>query len=174
MINFEEKINELLDKTNSENNSTALCEFLKSELPNRFKKQINYIRLFFEKALLLNPDDDDLWKAYLEVIKNQNSNSKLNYSLLQRACKCCYFSVVFWVLLLREMEKLQLPYEEIQIKTQEAFTSSGDDENFISEIWKYSLEYMCRNFSKENLQNIREMFTSAINDIQSKYILTIR
>ena len=171
MINIEEKFNELIDLTKNEDDSSKLAELLKNEISVTFKKHFNYIRLYFERTLEINPDDEDIWNLYIEITKSINKNSNLTFSILQRACKCCYFDVKFWVQFLREMEKIGRPFEEIQAKIQEAY-SSAEEENFVSEIWKYTLEYYSRNFdsSVEQLQQIRGMFSSAISDIQSKNI----
>jgi hypothetical protein len=169
MINIEEKFNDLLDVTKSQDNSAQLCEFLKSEISVLFKKTFNYIRLYFERSLEINPDDENIWILYIEISKTIHKNSSFNLSLLLRASKCCYFNIVIWVMLLREMERLQMPFEEIKTKIRVAYASASD-ENFISEIWKYSLEYECRIYdgSKEQLTQIRNMFSNAISDIQEK------
>lgn len=170
MINLEEKFIDLLDSTKSDDNSAQLCEFLKSEISESFKKTFNYIRLYFERSLEINPDDEKIWILYIEVSKTIHKNPSFNLSLLLRASKCCYFNIVIWVMLFREMERLQMPFEEIQAKIRVAYASAPDDENFLSEIWKYSLEYECRIYdgSQEQLLHLRNLFSNAISDIQTK------
>ncbi len=169
MINIEENFNELINLTKAENDSGKLCEFLKSTIEIKFKKYFNYVRLFYEKALEVNPDDDNIWTQYVECTKLLNKNSQLTLNILSRATKCCYFNVVLWVLMLREMESVGTPLEEIQSRINQAYTSA-EDEKFLSEIWKYCLEFHCRNFyqSEEQLINLRSLFENAISDIETK------
>jgi hypothetical protein len=169
MINIEEKFNDLLDKTKSENNSTELISFLQNEIVINFKTYPNYVRLFFERALEINPDDDDIWLIYLDFHREKIKDKHLILQLLKRATKCCYFNYVFWVLLIRQMESVGCLLDEIQNEIGKAY-ASAEDGNFISEIWKATLEYSLRNFDYtiEQLQSIRQTFTSAINDIQNR------
>jgi hypothetical protein len=168
MINIEEAFNDLLNKAKLEDNSDDLCLFLKTEIPKISLKHFNYLRLYFERALELNPDDENIWEIYIDFAKRMNKNKELTLNILTRACKCCYFNVVFWINLLREMEKSLKAPEEIQNKIQEAYMSA-EDGNFKSEIWKYNIEFSCRNFDStiEQLEQIRTLFNSAIVDIEA-------
>jgi tetratricopeptide (TPR) repeat protein len=136
------------------------------------------VRLFFERALEINPDDDDIWLVYLDFHREKIKDKNMILLFLKRATKCCYFNYVFWVLLIRQMESLGSPYEEIQTVISRAY-NSAEERNFISEIWKATLEYSLRNFdyTVEQLQSIRQTFSAAINDIQNKgnslYIIKI-
>lgn len=168
MINIEETFNELINKAKLEDNSDDLCEFLKKDILKISLKHFNYLRLYFEKALELNPDDENIWEIYIDFAKRLNKNKELTINILSRACKCCYFNVVFWINLLREMEKFQKTSEEIQNKIQEAYLSA-EDADFKSEIWKYNLEFSCRNFDStvEQLEQIRILFNSALAEIEA-------
>jgi len=168
MINIEETFNDLLNKAKEEDNSDQLCEFLKTEIPKISLKHFNYLRLYFEKALELNPDDENIWQLYIDFVKKMNKNKELTLKILTRSCKCCYFNILFWILLFREMEISQRPFEEIQTKIQEAY-ASAEDTNFKSEIWKYNIELSCRNFDStvEQLEQIRTLFNSALIEIEA-------
>ena len=99
-----------------ENNSSELRLLLQKELPQLAGKNFNYIRLYYERTLQMNPDDEDIWESF--ITQAQNKEYKLQHKtylqILQRACKCCYFRVNFWILLLREMEKQGNPKEDIE------------------------------------------------------------
>lgn len=118
-INFEEKLIDLLNSTLKENNSDQLRLFLTKELPNiSLKKNFNYIRLYYEKALQYNPDDEDIWNDFIQQaqIKDFKVSHKTYLNILVRSCKCCYFKVNFWIILLREMEKQGCDQSEIESK----------------------------------------------------------
>ena len=169
LINFEENFTNLIDQTRAEDNSSHLCEFLKTELPKLAKKYFNYFRLYFEKALEVNCDDDEIWQLYIETVSTYNKNRAGKLELLERACKCCYNNILFWIYLLREMEISNKTNEEINQKIKEAFNSNSGDPEFYSEILKYNLEYNCRifNSSQEHLEYIRSLFEEAIPSIKS-------
>jgi hypothetical protein len=99
-----------------EDNSEKLRIFLKKELPKIADKTYNYFRLYYERALEYNCDDEEIWAHYIGTIKKLFKNKDLLLNVLKRACKCCYFHVQFWVLFLREMEKQNFPIEEIRSK----------------------------------------------------------
>ena len=178
MINIEERFTELLDKTKTDDDSAALCNFLENEITKTFKNYNNYIKLFFERALEINPDDENLWQIYLDFHREKIKDKEYTLTLLKRATKFCFFNYVFWVLLIRQMEFTSMPFEKIQEVIGKAY-ASAEDENFLSEIWKATLEYSVRNFdfTIEQLTSIRQTFSSAISDIQAKgnndYILRI-
>ena len=106
----------MLNLTIKENNSQHLRELLNKELPNLARKNFNYIRLFYERSLQMNPDDEDIWNNFIEYSQKRDFKipQKTYLSILQRACKCCYFKVSFWIILLREMEKQGSDKEEIE------------------------------------------------------------
>jgi UDP:flavonoid glycosyltransferase YjiC (YdhE family) len=117
-INFEERFGDLISQTMKENDSTQLRELLMTELTQIANKNINYIRLYYERTLQMNPDDENIWENF--VITSQQKEYKVSnkqyLTILQRACKCCYFNVNFWILLLREMEKQGLDKQDIESK----------------------------------------------------------
>ena len=106
----------MLSHTLKENNSIQLREFLNKELPILANKNFNYIRLFYERTLQMNPDDEDIWDNFMAYAHNKDFKipHTVYLKILQRACKCCYFKVTFWIVLLREMEKQGSDKEEIE------------------------------------------------------------
>ena len=172
-INFEEKFGDLLKITIKEDNSEKLRNFLEKELIEIAENNFSYITLYYERALQYNPDDENLWNNYIDCIQNTNTKTtnRKDLKTLKRACKCCYFKVCFWILLLREMEKqgisrgdIESKYKILKIeKITEAYNCS-ENERSKYEIWKYSLEYYCRNHNGEIelLHMIRKEFEKCI------------
>lgn len=119
-INFEEKLSDVLSETMKENNSIKLRELLNKELQKLANKNFNYIRLYYEKVLQMNPDDEDIWGNLINLAQSKDFklSNKAILSILVRACKCCYFKIDFWILLLREMEKQGADKNEIESKKE--------------------------------------------------------
>jgi hypothetical protein len=158
-----------------ENNSTNLRELLNTELPKLANKNFNYIRLYYERVLQMNPDDEDIWSDLINLsqLKEYKLSFKTTLSILIRACKCCYFKVDFWILLLREMEKQGTDKADIESKKDlilekisEAYLSAENDRAKY-EIWKYSLEYGCRQYNgvEESLATLRADFDKCIGQV---------
>ncbi len=103
-----------------DNNSTNLREFLNTELPKLANKNFNYIRLYYERVLQMNPDDEDIWGNLINLAqsKEYKLSNKAIINILLRACKCCYFKVDFWIILLREMEKKGTDRADIESKKE--------------------------------------------------------
>lgn len=150
-------------------------------MPKIATTNFNYVRLYFERALEINCDFEEIWELYIEICKALNRNTDLLISIMSRACKCCYSIFTFWVLLLTEMEKAGRPSEEIEgiiiylikVKITEAYSSATSNEHKI-EIWKYSMEFFCRHYIENNLEQlyqIRNNFENAIKEIESKIII---
>lgn len=139
---------------------------MEKDLIELTENNFSYIILYYEKALQYNPDDENLWSNFLDHIQNTSSSisNRRHLKILKRACKCCYFKVNFWILLLREMEKQNIPRVEIEKKINEAYQCS-ENERSKYEIWKYSLEYYCRNYrgDLERLHLIRKDFEKCIS-----------
>lgn len=108
----------------TENDGKKLSLFIKSldkEIPG--PKNLNYLRLYFEKTLEYNCDNEEIWQKYITFIKkliqNKTHDFKINekeylLSIIFRATKCCYFSVELWKILILELESNYYPKEFIQ------------------------------------------------------------
>ena len=174
MISIEERFNEILDNCYKTQNTQEILDFLRKNLKETTKNNTNYLRLFYERSIEINANDELLWSSYLEDVKAKkvgfHSKKKFNsvyIQLLKRCCKMCYGSVKFWIYLFREMEKQGFSSQEISNKISEAYVSTNDS-FFKFEIWKYSLEFYCRCFNDydvEILTSIRKNFELAVEEI---------
>jgi hypothetical protein len=123
-LNFEEKFDELIELSAKEDDTKKLNLFLKIEIPKISIKYFNYARLYFEKALEYNCDSEEIWKMYINYTKdfgfstkdNNNIDKFVLLSLIFRACKCCYFSLDIWKILIFEMENNF--YEKVEIQSK--------------------------------------------------------
>jgi hypothetical protein len=133
------------------------------------KKHFNYARLYFERTLEVNCDDENIWALYIDFAKTLTKETKYLYPILRRAAKCCYSNILYWIMLFKEMERINLPREEILTKINEAYF--GDDVNYKFELLKCSVEYQCRNFdgSSEQLMEVRYNFENSINIVKGKF-----
>jgi hypothetical protein len=181
LINFEEQFFDLLTLTLKDNDSLHLRTFLKQYLPSIAGNNVNYIRLYYEKSLQSNPDDEDLWEDFILYLKDKKYkvSKKLLLSTLTKSCKCCYFKITFWIQLFREKERQAESKESILKKVSEAYISC-EDERSKYEIWKYSIEYYCRTTDiciEESVKQLRqefEKFTSYLESSPNKdYLLKI-
>jgi len=127
-LNFEEKFEELIELSSKEDDTKKLNLFLKIEIPKISEKYFNYGRLYFEKALEYNCDSVEIWEMYINYTKDflKNSANSQNFSanvdkafllsIMFRSCKCCFFSVELWKILILEMEENYYAKVEIQSK----------------------------------------------------------
>lgn len=100
---LEQKFEKLIEKTLEKNDSNELIKFLLTDVYKIGKKHFNYFNVYFEKALQKNPDDDKIWEAYFNLVREFNQE-KFKMNILERASKCCYSISTFWILLLKEIE----------------------------------------------------------------------
>ena len=113
-MNLEENFYELIEVAAKESNAGKLVLFLKVEIPKISKKYYNYAKLYFEKALEYNCDNFEIWKMYIEHTKTYSKDKAWLVSIMLRSCKCCFFCVDLWKMLILEMEKNFYSKEDIQ------------------------------------------------------------
>ena len=90
--------------------------FLEIEIPKIAVKHYNYAKLYFEKALEYNCDSTEMWKMYINYTKEHCEDKAWLLSVMFRSCKCCFFSVELWKILILEMENNFYGKVEIQSK----------------------------------------------------------
>lgn len=104
-LNLEEKFYELIEVAAKESHAGKLVMFLKIEIPKISEKYYNYAKLYYEKALEYNCDNFDIWKMYIEHTKKASKDITWLITIMLRACKCCFFCLDLWKILILEMEK---------------------------------------------------------------------
>ncbi len=111
---MEEKFYELIEVAAKENYAGKLVLFLKVEIPKISKKYYNYAKLYYEKALEFNCDNFEIWKMYIEHTKIHSKDKAWLVSIMLRSCKCCFFCIDLWKILIFEMERNFYSKEYIQ------------------------------------------------------------
>lgn len=176
VLTVAEKYKSLQNNIQNDNGVEKFISFIQAEIPTMTKLNKNYILLFFEKALEVNFNERELWKMYLSNVSIFNDRS-MNLNILKRASRCFPNDVMFVILHLREMEINGFAPKEIEQKINESFLVCQMP-SFQYEIWKYYLEFKCRNIDlagnnhSNQANEIRKLFIKAIKSInqQSEYV----
>jgi hypothetical protein len=91
-------------------NFDNFTSFLKKELPHISANNSDYIILYMERALEVLYDYPGLWYLYIEFT---NDNQK-RLTILKKATRCRYNSVILWNMLFNEMERQGVPLNQIE------------------------------------------------------------
>ena len=189
VIAFDEKFSSIINDSEEDNGNDFVLNLIKENIDFLSKININYVVLYYEKALEKYINDVELWKNYISFI-NEHKDTVIftKRNVLKRACRSCNNNVVFTVLYLRELELNKVSIDDIQNEINRCLSLTKD--NFIShdnsdydsdidtdnefniykcEIIKYNLEFNVRHFilNDTNTNLIRALFTEAINSITS-------